>query len=99
MLYIVQAKVKVLEESFEIRRLLYNNGFTIILMHKYTLERVKFKEDYQGEGDHYIPLHKNNYIYNCIYNSCGGFPGQEVFKELEINPSVESYKLEHRKDW
>ena len=99
MLYIVHVCLSI-KGSFDIRKLLHQNGFAIYLENRYTLKIRELIEDYEDESRNLLPLlDEQTYVFRCVYNSPFGYPEQEVFLTLMSRNEVESYTIEHRKKW
>lgn len=81
-----------LKDSFELRQKLYNNGFSILVIDKYTSEPFTLVEDYSTEER----ITYTDDRFNCIavLNSPNP-PKGEILKELE-NAVVYEYTLRKR---
>ena len=95
--YIVHARINP-KCTFNLRKMLHFNGFTIYLQNRFDLKSYEILEDYSTikEGP---PIDSKAFVFDCIYNSPKGFPDQSVFRALETNTGVESYSAECRKEW
>lgn len=91
-----------IEKTFDLRRLLSQNGFVMLLKDKITCTYSLIKEDYASEER--VPLETigrtNDFVYICLYND-KNVPSQCIFKALELGASqriVHEYTLKHVSD-
>ena len=104
MLFIVHARLSI-KNTFDIRKLLHRNGFTIHIENRISLKSEELQEDYSTFEKRPLltkdghPLDNDTYVFDCIYNSHLGYPSQSVFRVLDTSLGVESYSIECRKKW
>lgn len=94
MLYEVQAHIEASNDSYGIRKLLYENGFGMSLYSRLTLVFYKYEEDYKNdEPSVLLPSNGRDLVFDFVYNSRDDFPPKEVLERLKTDPSVESFKF------
>jgi hypothetical protein len=94
MLYVVAIFLGI-RNTFDLRKLLHQNGFTIYIFNRLSGEISKVLENYETE-EKILRLDSSFYQFQCVFNSLSDFPNQEVFKAIATHPGVKNFTIERR---
>ena len=92
MLYNVDAYIEP-QGSYELRKILVANGFSIYRFNPATYRSERYREDYSSDTELVQPDPYRKDLFHAIFSGHRSFPSQEVLKELEDNPKVVSYTI------
>jgi len=96
MLFVVTVFLEV-QGTYELRKLLKQNNFTIYLYNLKTSDLTMPEENYESENEIISYFDNFSYEFECIYNGHTGFPSQEVFQAImAAGKKVKNFTIERR---